>query len=108
MLLFALPNRNVADGDVLPHLLYYQNFLYVFRRAHDAALGDVVAGDRGAVHLLSRCWFGCCRCRAAGALRGAIVALIGLRLWLVEQGLERTHFLTPCRLDTLAAGATSR
>lgn len=108
LLLFVLPNRGFADGDVVPHLLYYQNFLYAFPPgAHDAALE--VTWSLAIEEQFYLLWPLLVWLLSLRGLRvlcvGAIVGAIGLRIWLVGQGLERTHFLTPCRLDTLAAGA---
>ena len=108
LLLFALPDRAAGGDDVLPHLLYYQNFRYAFPHGpQDPALE--VTWSLAIEEQFYLLWPLLVWLLSLRGLRALCVALIlgavGLRLLLVAQGVERTHFLTPCRLDTLAAGA---
>jgi len=108
LLLFAQASREVPGSDVVAHLLYYQNFLYAFDYDNvDQALE--VTWSLAIEEQFYLLWPALVWLLSQTGLRALCVCVItgaiGLRLYLVWQGVERTHFLTPCRLDTLAAGA---
>ena len=110
LLLYVLPRPPASGADQLAHLLYYQNWRYAF--AH----GELIDPARHVTWSLAieeqfyLVWPAVVWLLSVRALRvvcvAAIVGAVGLRVWLVAGvGLDGTHFLTPCRLDTLAAGA---
>ncbi len=109
LLLFVLPRPLITSEDYLPHLLYYQNFRYAYGllAGHDAALQ--VTWSLAIEEQFYLLWPALVWCLSTRALRAlcvaAILAAVGMRFYLVGQGLPGTHFLTHCRLDTLAAGA---
>jgi len=108
LLMFAMQRPAISSDDYLPHLLYYQNFRYAFPHVgHDAALQ--VTWSLAIEEQFYLLWPALVWILSMRGLRVvcvlAIVGAVALRIWLVTRGFEGTHFLTPCRLDTLAAGA---
>jgi len=107
LLLVMRANPSASGGDVVAHLLYCQNFLYAAGLEVDPALE--VTWSLAIEEQFYLLWPALVWLLSLRGLRAlcicVITGAIGLRLYLVWQGIERTHFLTPCRLDTLAAGA---
>jgi peptidoglycan/LPS O-acetylase OafA/YrhL len=110
LLLYVLPNRPPATGgEQMSYLLYYQNIRYSLfgERTFDPArliTWSLAIEEQFYLVWPALVWFVSQR-----ALRCVCVAMIviaiALRFVLVDSGFEKTHFLTPCRMDALAVGA---
>ncbi len=109
LLLFVLERPPSTSSEKASYLLYYQNVRYALwgEQAFDPArvitwslaieeqfylVWPAVVWFASRAWLVRICWM-------------AIVGAIALRFVLLAGGLHATHFLTPCRLDTLAAGS---
>jgi peptidoglycan/LPS O-acetylase OafA/YrhL len=109
LLLFVLPRPPATAGDQVAHLLYYQNLRYAFVHGEIIDPARHITWSLAIEEQFYLLWPALVWLVSTRVLRVVCVAMIvgaiGLRVWLVDAGFDGTHFLTPCRLDTLAAGA---
>lgn len=110
LLLYVLPNRPPATGgEQMSYLLYYQNIRYPLlgERAFDPA--RLITWSLAIEEQFYLVWPAVVWFVSQRTLRRVCVAMIviavALRFVLIESGFEKTHFLTPCRMDALAVGA---
>lgn len=109
LLLFVLERPPATAAEKASYLLYYQNVRYAFwgeGQFDPARLVTWSLAIEEQFYLVwpAVVWFASRRALARLCVV-AIVVAIASRWLLVAGGLHATHFLTPCRLDTLAAGA---
>jgi peptidoglycan/LPS O-acetylase OafA/YrhL len=109
LLLFVLDRPAATGAEQASYLLYYQNFAWLWGHDAHADLARTVTWSLAVeeqfylvwpavVLLVSR--------RALPWLCGVLaVSAILLRFVLLGRGVDVVYFLTPCRLDALAAGA---
>jgi peptidoglycan/LPS O-acetylase OafA/YrhL len=109
LLLFVLDRPPATGAEQASYLLYYQNVRFALFGEQHVDLARLITWSLAIEEQFYLVWpavVWCCSRRAL--VRVCIAALIGailLRLVLLAGGLHTTYFLTPCRLDTLAAGA---
>jgi peptidoglycan/LPS O-acetylase OafA/YrhL len=109
LLLFGLGRPATSGAEKASYLLYYQNVRYalVGEGSFDAArlvTWSLAIEEQFYLVWPTVVWL-CSRRALARVCVAVVVGAIALRLWLLAGGLHTTHFLTPCRLDTLAVGA---
>ena len=109
LLLFGLGRPATSGAEKASYLLYYQNVRYalVGEGSFDAArlvTWSLAIEEQFYLVWPTVVWL-CSRRALVGVCIAVVVGAIALRLWLLAGGLHTTHFLTPCRLDTLAVGA---
>ena len=109
LLLWVMPRPATTTAEQVSYLLYYQNFRFAFGGDSNPDPAKLITWSLAieeqfyllwptVVWLLSR--------RALAITCVAIIAgAIALRVVLLDSGVHGTHFLTPCRMDALAAGA---
>ena len=109
LLLFVLERPPTTPVEQAAHLLYWQNFRYALLGDVPADLALVVTWSLAIEEQFYLVWPAVVRFVSPRALciacAGMIVGAIALRVGLSTASDVRTHFLTPCRMDTLAAGA---
>ncbi|MCB9876780.1 MAG: acyltransferase [Planctomycetes bacterium] len=108
LLLYVLPRPPVSVAAQLSYLLYYQNWqLALVDPFADFPLK--ITWSLAIEEQFYLLWPALVWLVSARTLRivcaMTVVAAIALRLWLLDGDFAHTHFLTPCRMDALAAGA---
>jgi peptidoglycan/LPS O-acetylase OafA/YrhL len=109
LLLFVLERPATTGPEKLSYLVYYQNVRYALwgeGTVDHARLITWSLAIEEQFYLVwpAVVWFASRRALVRIAAL-AIVVAIALRFVLLAGGVETTHFLTPCRVDTLMAGA---
>lgn len=108
-LLFVLERPPATAAEKASYLLYYQNVRFALVGEHQFDPARLVTWSLAIEEQFYLVWpavvWWCSRRTLVRVCAAAIVLSIGLRLVLLAGGLQTTHFLTPCRLDALAAGA---
>ena len=109
LLLFALDRPATTGAEKASYLLYYQNVRYALVGEGTLDPARLITWSLAIEEQFYLVWptvvWLCSRRALVGVCVAVVVGAIALRLWLLAGGLHTTHFLTPCRLDTLAAGA---
>lgn len=109
LLLFVLARPATTGGEKLSYLLYYQNIRYALFGEQVMDPARLITWSLAIEEQFYLVWPALVALVSTRALRGiclaVIVGAIALRSWLLSEGLAGTHFLTPCRMDALAAGA---
>ncbi|HEX6812498.1 MAG TPA: acyltransferase [Planctomycetota bacterium] len=108
LLLFVLPRAPTTTAEKLSYLLYYQNLSFAFV-GPDPDLARLVTWSLAIEEQFYLVWpaivFFASRRALVVLCAIAIAVAWTLRFVAVAQGFEHTHFVTPCRMDALAAGA---
>jgi len=109
LLLFALDRPATTGAEKASYLLYYQNVRYALCGEGTLDPARLITWSLAIEEQFYLVWptvvWLCSRRALARVCIATIVVATALRLGLLAGGLQTTHFLTPCRLDTLAAGA---
>ena len=109
LLLFALDRPAMTGAEEASYLLYYQNVRYALVGEGTFDPARLITWSLAIEEQFYLVWptvvWLCSRRALVRVCVAVVVGAIVLRLWLLAGGLHTTHFLTPCRLDTLAAGA---
>ncbi|MFK7741484.1 MAG: acyltransferase family protein [Planctomycetota bacterium] len=109
LLLYVLQRPEASADAKLSYLLYYQNIRYalVGERLIDPArliTWSLAIEEQFYLVWPAVVWFASRRALRIVCLL-MIAGAIASHLLLLQNGFEHTHFLTPCRMDALAAGA---
>ena len=108
-LLFVLDRPPATAAEKASYLLYYQNVRFALFGELQFDPARLVTWSLAIEEQFYLVWpavvWWCGRRTLVRICAIAIVLSIALRLWLLAEGLQTTHFLTPCRLDALATGA---
>lgn len=109
LLLFGLERAPATTAEKLSYFLYYQNVRYALFGEVASDPARLITWSLAIEEQFYLIWPAVVAAASRQALQRICVALIGgaivLRFLLLAAGLHTTYFLTPCRLDTLAAGA---
>ena len=109
LLLFVLDRPATTGAEKASYLLYYQNVRYALVGEGTLDPARLITWSLAIEEQFYLVWptvvWLCSRRALVGVCIAVVVGAIALRLWLLAGGLHTTHFLTPCRLDTLAVGA---
>jgi peptidoglycan/LPS O-acetylase OafA/YrhL len=109
LLLFALDRPATTGAEKASYLLYYQNIRYALVGEGTFDPARLITWSLAIEEQFYLVWptvvWLCSRRALLRVCVAVVVGAIALRFWLLAGGLHTTHFLTPCRLDTLAAGA---
>lgn len=110
LLLYVLPNRPPAsDGAQMSYLLYYQNIRYALVGEKPFDPARLITWSLAIEEQFYLIWPALVWFASERVLRRVCVAIvlgaIALRFALIHGGFDKTHFLTPCRMDALAVGA---
>jgi peptidoglycan/LPS O-acetylase OafA/YrhL len=109
LLLFGLGRPATTAAEKASYLLYYQNVRYALVGEGTFDPARLVTWSLAIEEQFYLVWptvvWLCSRRALVRVCVAVIAASIALRFWLLAGGLHTTHFLTPCRLDTLAVGS---
>ncbi|MBL9076579.1 MAG: acyltransferase [Planctomycetes bacterium] len=109
LLLFVLERPPTSGAERASYLLYWQNWAWIWRFDAHPDLARTITWSLAVEEQFYLVWPAVVLLvpprllpRLCGAL---IVAAIALRFWILPERVDVAYFLTPCRLDALAAGA---
>jgi peptidoglycan/LPS O-acetylase OafA/YrhL len=109
LLLFVLDRPATTAAEKASYLFYYQNVRYALWGEQTADHARLITWSLAIEEQFYLVWPAVVWLASRRALvciaATAIAAAIALRFVLTAGGLATTHFLTPCRVDTLMAGA---
>lgn len=109
LLLFVLDRPPATPSEKASYLLYYQNVRYALWGEEYFDPARLITWSLAIEEQFYLVWpalvWTCSRRSLLRVCVAAIAVAIALRFVLLANGLVTTHFLTPCRIDTLAAGA---
>ncbi|HEX5054081.1 MAG TPA: acyltransferase [Planctomycetota bacterium] len=109
LLLWVLPRPPASPPEQVSYLLYYQNIRFALWPEAVFDPARLITWSLAIEEQFYLVWPALVWCLPRRALAPTCVAVIAtaitLRFVLLGQGLSGTHFLLPCRMDALAAGA---
>ncbi len=109
LLLFVLDRPAATGAEKLSYLLYYQNFAWLWGHDAHVDLARTITWSLAVEEQFYLVWPAVVLLVPRRALPwscGVLAAsAIALRFVLLARGVDVVYFLTPCRLDALAAGA---